>query len=428
MLPAMRAGLLTSQVASFIAGARVIKLSRRRWIVIALAAVVVAILALQAFRGEKLPGYRLTVQPLTQSVVATGRVLSVSRVQVGAEITGVVVERRVEEGDVVAPGDVLVVLRADDLAAQVRAAEAQLAQLERSRRPQALVAQREAEAQLAQTQREAARRRDLFERNLIARESLEQAEEAEVIARAAEQTARLTAAAAASGGPDEVVLQEQLAAARAALEKTIVRSEVAGVVLTRNAEPGDLVQPSRVLFDIARAGDTEILVPFDEKNLSLLRKGQRAVCIADAFPDETFFAEIVLIAPRVDPERGTVDVRLRVDPVPEFLRQDMTVSASVETGRREQALVVPNDALVDASGASAYVIAVRDGRTQRVPVRLGLRGLTLTEVVEGLSAGDLVLRHDGKEMEDGTRVRVIEEALPAAPERDERDDAAELRE
>lgn len=398
-----------------------IETSRRRLIIVALAIVVVALLALQALKGEQLPGYRLDVRPLTQSVVAAGRVVSVSRVQVGPEITGVVVERRVEEGDVVAPGDVLVVLRADDLAAQVRAAEAQLAQLERSQRPQALVAQRQGEAQLEQAQREAARRRDLFERKLIARESLEQAEEAEVIARAAAQTARLTAAAVAKGGPDEQVLQEQLAAARAALEKTIVRSEVAGVVLTRNAEPGDLVQPSRVLFDIARSGDTEILVPFDEKNLALLRTGQRAQCIADAFPDESFAAEITLISPRVDPQRGTVDVRLRVDPVPEFLRQDMTVSVSVETGRRDQALVIPNDALLDVRGAQAQVIAVRDGRARRVPVRLGLKGLALTEVVEGLEVGELVLMQGETIVEDGARVSVREEPLPAAPDNDRTD-------
>ena len=97
------------------------------------------------------------------------RVITISRVQVGSEITGVVRERRVEEGDVVAPGDVLVVLRADDLAAQVRAAEAALSQLERSTRPQAEVALREAESRLAQADREAQRRRDLFERALIAR-------------------------------------------------------------------------------------------------------------------------------------------------------------------------------------------------------------------------------------------------------------------
>lgn len=390
-------------------------LKSRRLIAIGVViAAMIGFLALQSSLGEKVQGYRLELRALTQSVVATGRVISVSRVQIGSEITGVVVERRVEEGDRVAPGDVLLVLRADELAAQARAAEAALAQLQRSTRPRAVVAQREAEAQLAQAQRESERRRDLFNRNLIAREALEQAEQVEVVARSAVQTARLTASAFAAGGPEERVLQEQLAAARAALDKTLIRSQVAGVVLTRNAEPGDLIQPGRVLFDLARTGDTEILVPFDEENLAVLRVGQKALCIADAFPSKRFDAQITFIAPRVDPQRGTVDVRLRVDPVPEFLRQDMTVSVTVETAHRERALVIPNDALWEVSGDAGYVFVVRDARVRRAPVRLGLRGLTLTEVVGGLRAGDRVLAQEDQSLDEGARVRFVEQPLPLA--------------
>jgi HlyD family secretion protein len=211
-----------------------------------------------------------------------------------------------------------------------------------------------------------------------------------------------------AGGPEERNLREQLAAARASLEKTVIRSEVAGTVLTRNAEPGDLVQPGRVLFDIARAGDTEIIVPFDEKNLSVLQVGQRATCIADAFPNNAFSAQITLIAPRIDPQRGTVDVRLKVQPVPEFLRQDMTVSVTVQTGVREHALAVPNDALMNIHGNEAYVLIAREGKAHRVPVRLGLRGLTLTEVVEGVRANDVVLVPGEQAVADGDRVRAVE--------------------
>jgi HlyD family secretion protein len=387
--------------------------SKRR----AVAAVVVVMLALglvalREWQGPRLPGYRVEFRPLVQIVVASGRVITVSRVQVGSEITGVVRERRVAEGDVVAPGDVLVVLRADDLLARVREAEAALQQLERATRPRAEVALREAQTRLAQAERESERRRGLFQRELIARELLEQAEEAEDLARAATEQARLAAASLAPGNSEERLLRERLAAARAALDKTVVRSEVAGVVLTRNAEPGDLVQPGRVLFDIARAGDTEILVPFDEENLARLALGQRATCLADAYPEQPFGARIHFIAPRVDPQRGTVDVRLKVDPVPAFLRQDMTVSVNVQTGRRERALVVPNDALFEVAGDAARVLAVRDGRVEPVAIRLGLRGLTATEVVAGLGAGDRVLAGSRAAAADGQRVRVIEQAFP----------------
>ena len=112
---------------------------------------------LQKVRGPALDGYQVASRPLVQTVVATGRVVAVSRAQVGSPVTGVVVERRVQEGDAVQPGDVLAVLRADDLEATVREAEAALAQLQQSTRPQAQAALREAEARLLQASREASR-------------------------------------------------------------------------------------------------------------------------------------------------------------------------------------------------------------------------------------------------------------------------------
>ena len=364
------------------------------------------------WQGPRMPGYRIQAQPLVQNVVATGRVVSMSRAQVGSEIIGVLLERRVQEGDRVEPGDTLAVLRADDLAAGVREAEAALELLRQSTRPQAQAASRQAQAQLAQANRETQRRRELFGRQVIARETLEQAVQAETIARTAAEQARLGAQSLASGSPDEVLVRERLATARAALEKTVIRAQVAGTVLTRNAEPGDLIQPGRVLFELARQGDTELLVPLDEKNLAVLVLGQQAQCVADAYPARLFRARITFIAPSVNPQRGTVDVRLKVDPVPAYLRQDMTVSVNVETGRRVKALVVPNDALGAIEGDRARVWAVRNGQARRVAVRLGLRGVTLTEVVSGLHDGDWVLAGAGNGMAEFDRVRVAPQPMP----------------
>lgn len=368
---------------------------------------------LQSLRGPQLEGYRVEARPLVQTVVATGRVASVSRAQVGSPVTGVVVERRVKEGDAVRPGDVLAVLRADDLEAAVREAEAALAQLQQATRPQAQAALREAEARLEQARRESARRQSLFERGLIAREAMEQAMESEAVLRSAAEQARLAAAALAIDQTSEAAARARLATVQAQRDKTTIRAEVAGTVLTRNAEPGDLVQPGRVLFEIARDGDTEILVPLDEKNLEVLALGQPAQCVADAFPSRPFPAELSFIAPSIDPRRGSVDVRLTVNPVPGFLRQDMTVSVNVETGRRERALVVPNDALGAVTGDRAELWRVVDGRAQRQAVTLGLRGLAQTEITEGLAPGDWVLADAGAALEEGGRVRVRERALPA---------------
>lgn len=366
-----------------------------------------------ALRGPELDAYPVQARPLVQTVVATGRVEAVSRAEVGSPVTGVVLARRVEEGDRVRPGDVLAVLRADDLEAAVAEAEAALAQLRRSGRPQALAALREAEARLQQARREAERRRDLFARQLIAREALEQALQAETAARSSAEQARLRAAELAEGGEAEAAALARVETARATLAKTTLRAEVAGTVLTRNAEPGDLVQPGRVLFEIAREGATEIRVPVDERNLQVLAVGQPATCVADAYPSRPFNATVHFIAPSVDPQRGSVDLRLSVSPTPDFLRQDMTVSVNIQTGRRDQALVVPNDALRAMAGDRAQVWRVREGRAEPQAVRLGLRGLALTEVTEGLAEGDWVLADPPADLDPGARVRPREAGLPA---------------
>ena len=358
-------------------------------------------------RGPALAGYKVAERPLIQTVVATGRVVAVSRAQIGSPVTGVVIERRVREGDRVQAGDVLAVLRADDMEAAVRDAEAALAQLQQSTRPQAQAALREAEARLTQATREAQRRRELFQQQAIAREEMEQAIQAETTARANTEQARLTARSLLAGNPAEAAARARVASSKAQLAKTTIRAEVAGTVLTRNAEPGDLVQPGRILFEIAQTGDTEIQVPLDEKNLEVLAIGQTAMCIADAYPARPFPAKVGFIAPSVDPQRGTVDIRLTVTPVPSFLRQDMTVSVNVETGRRDKAIVVPNEALTAMDGNRAELWLIVDGRATKRPVQLGLRGLTQTEVTSGLHVGDWILSDARASVAPGDRVRVV---------------------
>ena len=187
-------------------------------------------------------------------------------------------------------------------------------------------------------------------------------------------------------------------------------------MLTRHAEPGDLVQPGQVLFEMAGDGTTEVLVALDEKNLEVLALGQSARCIADAYPRQPFAAELDFIAPSIDPQRGTVEVRLAVAAAPDFLRQDMTVSVNIQTGAQASAIVVPNDALANLDGEHPHVWVVEQGRAVRRELQLGLRGLVQTQVTAGLQAGDWVLADAQAPREPGQRVRALERPLPwAAP-------------
>src|SRR5690606_35657224 len=233
-----------------------------------------------------------------------------SRVQVGAEISALVLERRVVEGDFVSPGDVLLVLSAADLQARRDEAGAALDALRTAEAPDAQARLAQARAALAQAEREHARRSALGGRGVIPREDVEQAAQAVVSARAALQQARVAADALSPGGAREAQLLERLAAAEADLGRATLRATVSGQVITRNVEPGEVVRPGDVLLEIARDAPGEVLLPLDEKNLARVQTGQPATIIADAFPGQPFAAVVHHIAPGVDPSRGTVDVRL----------------------------------------------------------------------------------------------------------------------
>lgn len=360
--------------------------------------------------GPAVNGYRLEEGPLVQRVVASAIVSNQSVAQVGSEITGVVATRNVREGDVVQVGDLLLTLRDEEYQARLQEADAALRNAIEVSRPEAQAAMTEAQNNLEQASRERVRRESLFANKTIAKEQLEQAQQLELTARTSRDRARLAAAALAEGGVEETVLVQRAETARALLAKTRIHSQIAGIVLRRAVEPGDLVQPGRTLLEIARLDSSEILMSLDEKNLAPIALNQPARVVADAYPERVLDASISFIAPSVDTARGTVDVHLALLAPADFLLPGMTVSVTVETARREQALVIPNDALHQRDGQRAVAFRVRDGKVEPVPVRLGLFGSGSSEVLEGLEAGDRVLVDA---VSPGERVRFRAIPMPA---------------
>jgi HlyD family secretion protein len=96
---------------------------------------------------------------------------------------------------------------------------------------------------------------------------------------------------------------------------------------------------------------------------------------------------VAYVAPAVDLSRGTVEVKLDVADPPPFLRPDMTVSVNVEVGRDPDAVPIASSAVRDA-GTGPWVLAVREGRTVRQPVKLGMRGEGVVQVLSGLAPGE----------------------------------------
>jgi HlyD family secretion protein len=158
-----------------------------------------------------------------------------------------------------------------------------------------------------------------------------------------------------------------------------------------------------------------LVVQIDEKNLGLLSLGQKARASADAFSSQRFDAELSFINPGVDAQRGSVEVKLRVPQPPAYLKQDMTVSVEIEVARRPAALVLPTDALHDVSSALPWVFRVVNGKVQKTPVTLGLKGASHCEVLSGLAIGEKVVIHAEKSLKNLVRVRSISPPIVVSP-------------
>jgi HlyD family secretion protein len=155
---------------------------------------------------------------------------------------------------------------------------------------------------------------------------------------------------------------------------------------------------------LALAGPLQLVAQVDERFLGQLQPGQEAAVLADAYPTQRFTARVLSIAPVVDAQRGAIEVKLSLpQPLPPFLREDMTLSVEVETARRAQALVLPAAALRGDESTDPGLWVAHDGRVQARKVRLGLRTLEAVEILDGLSAGELVLT--GPAPQPGQRVR-----------------------
>jgi HlyD family secretion protein len=389
---------------------------RWRWVLGIGAAALALLLGGRALVGPTVPVWVAEKRELVQRVVASGRVLAPARIQIGSVVVGRVTRVAVEKGDRVKAGQVLVLL--DDAEsraalAQARSAVAQAAaRLEQVEVVSAQVtsqAVRQAELRLEQAEVKLTRNRTLAEAGSVSRSDLDDALQARDLAASQLATARIQASAAAGGADRRAVLAaleqargaEQAAAAR--LDQLQIRSPSEGVVTERDAEPGDVVQPGRTLLVVARDGPTQLSVLPDEKNLAFLAIGQAATASVDAFPDKVFPARVAYIAPAVDLSRGTVEVKLDVADPPPFLRPDMTVSVNVEVGRDPAALVLPAAAVRDA-GTDPWALVVRDGRTVRQPVKLGMRGEGTVQVLSGLVPGEAVVAPSSA-VGPGARVR-----------------------
>lgn len=402
---------------------------RKRWILGVALLLLVGAGAAFWWRSRTVPVDVLQVRmaPLVRTVQFSARVQALSRVDIGATVTGRVAEVLVAEGAQVPAGAELVRLESQELraalaqalAAQQQAA-ARLAGLRSTGRSSAGAALAQAQATVDATQAEFERVQQLVAQGFLSASRQDDARRARDVALAQRDSARAQAGAIGDAGTEIVQAQAASAAAasaveaaRARLAQATLRAPADAQVLARSVEPGQIVQPGRSLLTLALAGPTQLVAQVDERFLEQLAVGQAATVVADAYAGQRFAARVLSVAPIVDAQRGAIEVKFALgDPVPAFLRQDMTLSVEVETARRPSALAVPVATLSEAAqGTGAALRVVVDGRVAVRQVTTGLRTLDAVEITGGLAEGDLVA-WDGS-LAVGLRARPV--VVPAGP-------------
>ncbi len=342
---------------------------------------------------------------LVETVVASGHVETPYRVEIGSQVTGTVEEVLVREGERVTKGQPLISLESRELKAAVVQAQGSVAQAEARMRqlaeltlPSAKEALTQAQATLLNAQQTYNRTSHLAEGGYATRQALDDVQKTLDVALAQKRAAEFQVFTASPGGSDYVMAETLLNQSRANLDTAQSRLGYAtivaprdGVQITRNVERGTVVQPGKALLVLAPAGEVQLVLQIDERNLGKLALGQKALASADAYPDKRFAAIVSYINPGIDISRASVQVKLTVQDPPDYLRQDMTVSVDINVASKNDALVLPVRSVHDLTSGQPWVLGVKDGRAVKRPVQVGIRGNSHVEIVGGLSAGDVAI-------------------------------------
>jgi len=332
---------------------------------------------------------------------ASGYVTPRQRATIAAKITARVNEIYVDEGLQVEPGQVLARLDDSDARARLTSAMAE--------RDATAATLGDLRVNLDNAERELKRVDELWERKLVAEQTRDQARMAVDSLKARLVVAREQVS----------VAEARVKVAQQDLDNCTVRAPFGGIVVSKDAQRGEMVSPVSAGGGFTRTGiativdmaSLEIEVDVNESYIARVKTGQPVTAVLDAYPDWQIPAKVRTVIPTADRQKATVKVRATFDKLDPRILPDMGVKVtflgeerSVPTEAAGRVLV-SRAALVEDGGTTA-VFVHREGRVERRAVRLGQVRGNEHEVVAGLSDGDQVVTTGAKQLRDGQSVRV----------------------
>ena len=348
---------------------------------------------------------------LARSVVATGRIEPITKVEIKSKANGIIKELKVQVGDRVVSGQVLAELDRDNLAARLRESKAALSGADANlKAAMAELAKNRVEAEgpdVAFARRNVDRAEQLSRDKLISQQNLDDARNAleQAVNRQAIARSQLGVTEARVAQARAAVAQAQAAVDRSEEELTnaTIRSPIDGVVLSRDIEVGspvssilNLGSSATLVMVLGDISQVYVKGRVDEADIGLVRMGQPARIRVETFKDRQFEGRVTQIAP-MGVERDNVvnfEVRVSIDNSSGELRANMTSNAEIVLEEHKGTLVIPERAVIYDAARQTFAERVQPDRKtgrERVPISVGISNGTRTEVVKGLAAGDRVV-------------------------------------
>ena len=268
-------------------------------------------------------------------------------------------------------------------------------------------------------------RQDLFKQGALPRKDLDAAAVQLAQAKTAYETATkhleaLNAvgkqAALNSASGQLTSAKGKLMASEAQLSYTEIRSPISGVVTDRPLYPGEMASTSAPLLTVMDTAQVIAKAHIAQSDAILLHKGDKATITAPGLPNPVG-GTVTVVSPALDPNSTTVEVWVQAANPGQALRPGMAVQLAMVAQTAHNAVVVPSNALLNASAGKAQVMVVDpQGTAQSRDVKLGIQGPQETQIVAGLSTGEEVITQGAYGLPDKTKVKIEKPPSPSAPE------------
>ncbi len=332
---------------------------------------------------------------------ASGYVVAQRKAAVASKVTGRLVSISVEEGSRVKKGEILARLENKDVLASRAQAEANVTA--------ACYNLDQARAELHDARLNYTRNKELVRKGYVAQTDYDSAE------------ARYRKAVAVVAGAEAGIKANEAAlrATEVALGYTYIRAPFDAVVLTKDADVGDIVTPigaaanvQAAVVTIADMHSLQVEADVSESNIELIKPGQPCEIELDALPDSRFRGAVHMIVPTADRSKATVMVKVRfIDKDPRILPEMSARVAFLEhpVGSEEEKplIAVSSDALIARKGAES-VFVVKGDTAVKTAVKIGRHFDGVVEILEGLGPGEKVIVKPPSRLRDGDRVKVLE--------------------